>query len=111
MGFTFRKTIGKKNLRLNLSKSGASISTGVKGLRVVTRPKGVRLYGQKTIGGVQLRYIKTLGPGRGVKNKKAYQKESLVSKSKYCATCGKSIDSDSTFCEHCGQKVAVSKTL
>lgn len=43
MGVRFRKSIKLgKNTRLNLSKSGVGISTGVKGFRVSAGPKGVR---------------------------------------------------------------------
>jgi len=47
MGFRFRKSIGNKNLRLNLSKSGVSISTGLKGARLSVNDKGVI---RKTVG-------------------------------------------------------------
>lgn len=43
MGFRFRKSIRLgKHTRLNLSKSGVGVSTGVKGFRVGVGPKGVR---------------------------------------------------------------------
>ena len=106
MGFTFRKTIGTKNLRLNLSKSGPTISTGVKGLRVVSRHKGgARLYAHKKVAGVQLRYIKTVSLKKGKTNKIKHKTGiSMASKKKYCENCGKSIDLDSNFCENCGAK-------
>ncbi|HOB29851.1 MAG TPA: DUF4236 domain-containing protein [Bacillota bacterium] len=57
MGFSFRKSkkIGK-NTRINLSKSGVSLSTGVKGARVSVNKKGTR----KTfsIPGTGIRYTK-----------------------------------------------------
>lgn len=47
MGLSFRKSIKiGKNTRINLSKSGVGLSTGVKGARISVGPKGVR----KTIG-------------------------------------------------------------
>jgi hypothetical protein len=110
MGLSFRKSIGSKNLRLNLSKSGPSISTGIKGVRVVTRHKGgVRLYGQKSVAGTQLRYIKTVGPSKKNKlNKKTNftsNKIKSISQKQYCSECGKLLDFDSNFCEYCGAKL------
>jgi hypothetical protein len=107
MGFTFRKSIGKKNLRLNLSKSGATVSTGVKGLRVVNRHKGgARIYAQKSVAGVQLRYIKTVSPKKGAKSKKYNELSNKdVSQKHICSKCRKSIELDSRFCEHCGNKL------
>src|SRR5689334_644949 len=43
IGFSFRKSIKMGPIRLNLSKSGVGISTGVKGLRVSTGPRGTYL--------------------------------------------------------------------
>jgi hypothetical protein len=40
MGFFFRKSIGFGPFRLNLSKSGVGVSTGIKGARVWTGPRG-----------------------------------------------------------------------
>jgi hypothetical protein len=40
MGFFFRKSIGFGPFRLNLSKSGLGVSTGIKGARVWTGPRG-----------------------------------------------------------------------
>jgi hypothetical protein len=40
MGFFFRKSIGFGPLRLNFSKSGIGLSTGVKGARIWTGPRG-----------------------------------------------------------------------
>ena len=43
MGFRFRKSVKLgKHTRLNLSKSGVGISTGVKGFRVSAGTKGMR---------------------------------------------------------------------
>lgn len=43
MGFRFRKSIRLgKHTRINLSKSGVGVSTGVKGFRVGVGPRGVR---------------------------------------------------------------------
>jgi hypothetical protein len=58
MGLSFRKSIKlNKNSRLNISKSGLGISTGIKGLRIGISLKGIRLSStrkgfsyQKTIG-------------------------------------------------------------
>jgi hypothetical protein len=107
MGFTFRKIIGKKNLRLNLSNSGPTISTGIKGLRVVNNLNGgVRLYAQKSVAGVDLRYIKTISPKKNIKpKKKTCPIKEKFSQKKDCHNCGKSIDVDSKFCEHCGEKL------
>lgn len=43
MGFYFRKSIGFGPIRLNFSKSGVGISTGVKGFRISTGPRGTYL--------------------------------------------------------------------
>lgn len=43
IGFSFRKSIKMGPLRLNLSKSGLGVSTGVKGLRVSVGPRGTYL--------------------------------------------------------------------
>jgi hypothetical protein len=40
MGFFFRKSIGFGLFRLNLSKSGLGVSTGIKGARIWTGPRG-----------------------------------------------------------------------
>lgn len=43
MGFRFRKSVKLgKHTRINLSKSGVGVSTGVKGFRVGVGPRGVR---------------------------------------------------------------------
>ncbi len=107
MGFTFRKSIGRKGLRLNLSKSGPTISTGIKGLRIVTRHKGgARLYAQTSVAGVQLRYIKTISPKKGTKSNITNKSQTKnISQKQYCLECGKSLDSDSNFCEYCGIKL------
>lgn len=44
MGFFLRKSINLGPIRLNLSKSGLGVSTGVKGLRVSTGPAGNRIH-------------------------------------------------------------------
>ena len=41
MGFSFRKSKSFGPFRLNLSKSGLGISTGVKGARIGVGPRGV----------------------------------------------------------------------
>lgn len=58
MGLYFRKSKSFGPFRINLSKSGVGISTGIKGLRVSTGPKGTYLnagrngiYYRKKIGG------------------------------------------------------------
>ena len=40
MGFYFRKSIGLGPLRFNLSKSGIGVSTGIRGFRVGSGPRG-----------------------------------------------------------------------
>lgn len=69
MGLTFRKRIRLgKGLGINLSTSGASVSTGVKGLRVtkgvIGKRKGTQLYA----GGGGIYYRKTLSSNNS-KNK------------------------------------------
>ena len=59
MGFSFRKSIGLGPFRVNLSKSGVGLSTGVKGARISTGPHGTRVYG----GWGPFRYQKSVGPG------------------------------------------------
>ncbi|NBO65385.1 MAG: DUF4236 domain-containing protein [Acidobacteria bacterium] len=59
MGFFFRKSINFGPLRLNFSKSGIGVSTGFKGFRVGTGPRG----GYVNIGGGGLYYRASL-PGR-----------------------------------------------
>lgn len=44
MGFSFRKIINLGLFRINLSKSGVSFSTGVKGARVSTGPRGTYVH-------------------------------------------------------------------
>lgn len=44
MGFYFRKSAGLGPIRLNFSKSGIGISTGVKGARLVFSPKGTYVH-------------------------------------------------------------------
>src|SRR5437764_3769725 len=61
MGFSFRKSIKFGAFRLNLSKSGVGVSTGVKGARSSTGPSGTKVYG----GWGPFRYQKNVGPGIG----------------------------------------------
>ena len=61
MGFSFRKSIGIGPFRLNLSKSGVGVSTGVKGARISTGPSGTKVYG----GWGPFRYQKQVAPGIG----------------------------------------------
>ncbi|MFA5566204.1 MAG: DUF4236 domain-containing protein [Acidimicrobiia bacterium] len=44
MGFYFRKSKKLGPLRINLSKSGVGVSTGVKGFRVSTGPRGTQVH-------------------------------------------------------------------
>ena len=53
MGFSFRKSLKFGPLRVNLSKSGVGLSTGVKGARVSKGPRGTYL--NVGTGGVQYR--------------------------------------------------------
>jgi len=61
MGFSFRKSIGFGPFRVNLSKSGVGVSTGVKGARISTGPSGTKVYG----GWGPFRYQKNVAPGMG----------------------------------------------
>ena len=38
MGWSYRKSWGLGPVRINLSKRGISVTTGIKGLRIGTRP-------------------------------------------------------------------------
>ena len=59
MGLCFRKSINLGlGIRLNLSKSGIGISTGVKGFRVSSGPRGTKL--TASIPGTGIYYTKTL---------------------------------------------------
>lgn len=40
MGFYFRKSVNLGGLRFNLSKSGVGVSTGFKGFRIGSGPRG-----------------------------------------------------------------------
>ncbi len=40
MGFYFRKSLNLGPIKLNFSKSGVGVSTGIKGLRIGTGPNG-----------------------------------------------------------------------
>ena len=40
MGFYFRKSVNLGGLRFNFSKSGVGVSTGVKGFRIGSGPRG-----------------------------------------------------------------------
>ena len=61
MGFSFRKSIGLGPFRVNLSKSGVGLSTGIKGARISAGPSGTKVYG----GWGPFRYQKQLAPGIG----------------------------------------------
>src|SRR3989339_777536 len=64
MGFTFRKSISLgKGLRINMSKSGVGLSTGIKGARISLTPKGTRIYG----GVGPIRYQKSFSSGSNIK--------------------------------------------
>lgn len=43
MGWSFRKSIKLGPIRLNLSKSGLGVSTGIRGFRVSSGPRGTYL--------------------------------------------------------------------
>jgi hypothetical protein len=60
IGFSFRKSINMGPVRLNLSKSGLGVSTGVKGLRVSVGPRGTYL----NAGAKGVYYRKKLNPKR-----------------------------------------------
>lgn len=57
MGFSFRKSVKLGPMRLNLSKKGVGVSTGVKGARVSVGPRGTQL----SVGGGGLYYKTKLG--------------------------------------------------
>lgn len=76
MGFRFRKTISLgKHLKLNISKSGISITTGVKGAHVSVNQKG-RVTSTVGIPGSGLSYSKSVkigdksGSGKTAKRKR-----------------------------------------
>ena len=56
MGWSFRKSLNFGPFRLNLSKSGVGMSTGVKGARISTGPRGTRFTASK----YGVTYTKTL---------------------------------------------------
>ena len=60
MGFFFRKSIRLGPLRLNLSKSGIGVSTGIKGLRFGTGPRGAYVH----VGAGGFYYRQSLGGAR-----------------------------------------------
>lgn len=60
MGFFFRKSVRLGPLRLNLSKSGVGVSTGIKGLRVGTGPRGAYVH----VGAGGFYYRQSLGGAR-----------------------------------------------
>ncbi len=61
MGWSFRKSIQRGPVRVNVSKSGIGVSAGVKGARVGIGPRGPYVAGG--VGGLYFR--KALGKGRG----------------------------------------------
>ncbi|MGE5645071.1 MAG: DUF4236 domain-containing protein [Acidobacteriota bacterium] len=66
MGFRFQRSIRiAPGLRINLSKSGAGISAGVRGLRVGVDAKG-RTYGSAGLPGTGMSYRATGSRGSGV---------------------------------------------
>ena len=60
MGWSFRKSVQRGPVRVNVSKSGIGVSAGVKGARVGLGPRG--LYVAGGVGGLYFR--KVLGKGR-----------------------------------------------
>jgi len=60
MGFSFRKSVKLGPMRLNLSKKGVGVSTGVKGARVSVGPRGTQL----SVGGGGLYYRTKLGSSK-----------------------------------------------
>lgn len=70
MGFRFRKSIRLgKHTRLNLSKSGVGVSTGVKGFRISAGPKGVRT--TASIPGTGISYTEQHSPKEAQKKRAA----------------------------------------
>ena len=65
MGFYFRKSINLGGLRFNLSKSGVGVSTGFKGFRIGSGPRGN--YVQMGRNGIY--YKKTWGNSKGGENR------------------------------------------
>lgn len=63
MGFRFRKSIKiLPGTRLNVSKSGVGISTGVKGARISTGPSGTRV--TTSIPGTGIYNVQNIGAGK-----------------------------------------------
>ena len=63
MGFRFRKSIKiLPGTRLNVSKSGVGISTGVKGARISTGPSGTRV--TTSIPGTGIYNVQNIGDGK-----------------------------------------------
>lgn len=80
MGAFFRKSIKLgKHTRLNLSKSGIGISTGVKGARVGINSKG-KAYVSGGTGGVYFR--KELGSNKNTTNNSTYNTKQLLANDK-----------------------------
>ena len=71
MGFYFRKSINFGGLRFNFSKSGMGVSTGFKGFRIGTGPRGNYVH----MGRNGLYYRATLGKkgGSGNSNNSAFR--------------------------------------
>ena len=100
MGFRFRKTVSLgKLVRLNISKSGIGVSTGVRGLRLSVSPDGkVR----STVGlpGTGLSHTKDIGdltPSQAGAAKSKQQRQ--------CQACGKRASATDRFCRHCGARL------
>ena len=78
MGFSFRKSIQiLPGVKLNISKSGLGVSTGVKGLHASINTKG-QIRGTASIPGTGVRYTKSVNVGKliaGAKEKKGDKEE------------------------------------
>lgn len=118
MGFSFRKSINLGFIKLNLTKSGVGISTGVKGFRISANKKGVNLhtgrkgfYYRKHFGYnkpdedfiLSEEFLeKNLNKEELEERAKEYEKAIKLCKYKLCKSCGLKIKKTDEYCPFCG---------
>lgn len=85
MGMSFRKSMKIGGMRVNLSKSGIGVSTGIKGLRVGVNAKGKSYVSAGTHG---MYYRKTIGSSAGISSSTTNSNSQGSSSSSGCLLWG-----------------------
>lgn len=103
MGWYVRKSFKAGPFRMNLSKSGVGFSTGVKGFRVGTGPKGKYLH--MGTGGLYYRKSLESPTHYSSESNSGPALQSAVTVERKCHVCGNQLSEVAQFCNQCGENV------